>query len=137
MLQRDDRDTSFAQAFLWNAKDRLKNNVKVYGQFLKILYDFGRGEHSPVKVNYMRHILRNHYITWGAQFTVKHFLFARTLFSRKFARPMTRKNKVRANIFHVSIIVQEMNNRENKVLWINPKSWSRENKVTRKKSVLQ
>ena len=48
--------------------------------------------------------------------TVKHFLFARTLFSRKFARPVTRENKVHANISHVSIRVQEMNNRENKVL---------------------
>ena len=47
--------------------------------------------------------------------TVKHFLFARTLFSRKFSRPVTRENKVHANISHVSIIVQEMNNRENKV----------------------
>ena len=48
-------------------------------------------------------------------YTVKHFLFARSLFSRKFARPVTRENKVHANISHVSIIVQEMNNRENKV----------------------
>ena len=47
--------------------------------------------------------------------TVKHFLFARTLFSRKFARPVTRENKVHVNISRVSIIVQEMNNRENKV----------------------
>ena len=34
-------------------------------------------------------------------------------------------------------IVQEMKNRENKVSWINPKSWARENKITRKISVLQ
>ena len=47
--------------------------------------------------------------------TVKHFLFARTLFSREFTRPVTHENKVHANISHVSIIVQEMNNRENKV----------------------
>ena len=47
--------------------------------------------------------------------TVKHFLFARTLFSRKFARPVTREIKVHANISHISIIVQEMNYRENKV----------------------
>ena len=38
-----------------------------------------------------------------------------TLFSRKFARPVTRENKVLANISYVSIIVQEMTNRENKV----------------------
>ena len=69
--------------------------------------------------------------------TVKHFLFAITLFSRKFARPVIRENKVHANISHVSIIVQEVNNRENKVSWINPKSWARENKVTGKISVLQ
>ena len=50
---------------------------------------------------------------------------------------MTRENEVHANISHVSIIVQEMNNRENKVSWINPKSWARENKVTQKISVLQ
>ena len=47
--------------------------------------------------------------------TVKHFLFAMTLFSRKFARSVTRENKVHANISHVSIIVREINNRENKV----------------------
>ena len=47
--------------------------------------------------------------------TVKHFLFVRTLFSRNFARPATGENKVHANISHVSIIVQEMNNCENKV----------------------
>ena len=48
-------------------------------------------------------------------YTVKHFLFTRTLYSREFGRPVTRENKVQANISHVSIIVQEMNNRENKV----------------------
>ena len=69
--------------------------------------------------------------------TVKYFLFARTLFSRKFSRPVTRENKVHANISYLSTIVQEMNNHENKVSWINPKSWARENKVTRKISVLQ
>ena len=67
--------------------------------------------------------------------TVKPLLFTRTLFSRKFVRPVTRQNKVHANISHVSIIVQEMNNHENKVSWINPKSWARENKVTRKINV--
>ena len=46
-----------------------------------------------------------------------------TLFSRKFARPVTWENKVHANISRGSIIVQEMNNRKNK--------------VTRKISVLQ
>ena len=40
--------------------------------------------------------------------TVKHFLFLRTLFSRKFARPVTRENKFHTNISHVSIIVQEI-----------------------------
>ena len=64
---------------------------------------------------------------WPCLSTVKHFIFARTLFSRKFARPVTRENKVNANISLVSIIVKEMNNRENKVSWINPKSWAHEN----------
>ena len=32
--------------------------------------------------------------------TVKHFLFARTLFSRKFARPVTREIIAHANISH-------------------------------------
>ena len=50
-----------------------------------------------------------------ASSTVKYFLFTRTLFSRKFARPVTHENKVHANISHVSITVQEMNNRENEV----------------------
>ena len=40
--------------------------------------------------------------------TVKHFLFPRTLFSRKVARPVTRENKVHGNISHASIIVQKM-----------------------------
>ena len=44
--------------------------------------------------------------------TVKHFLFATTLFSRKFARPVTHEDKVHAKISHVSIIVQEMNTHE-------------------------
>ena len=38
----------------------------------------------------------NHYIT---VITVKHFLFAMTLFSRKFARACIRENKVLANNF--------------------------------------
>ena len=49
--------------------------------------------------------------------------------------PWNRENKNPANSRYT--VEQEMNNCENKVSWINPKSWARENKVTRKISVLQ
>lgn len=50
-LQKDDKDTAFAQAYLNRTKEALKENTEKYEQFLKILYDFGKSEHSPVKAS--------------------------------------------------------------------------------------
>ena len=47
--------------------------------------------------------------------TVKHSLFPRTLFSRKFTKAHIRKNKVLANNFNERIIEEAMKNCENKV----------------------
>ncbi|KAK3097280.1 hypothetical protein FSP39_008314 [Pinctada imbricata] len=49
----DDRDTSFAQAYLAMARDTLKNDLGVYEQFLRVLCELGKGEQSPVKVWYI------------------------------------------------------------------------------------
>ena len=67
--------------------------------------------------------------------TVQHFLFARTLFSRKFARASRRKNIVLTD--NVRSIDYYSKNRENKFSWRKAGIWSRENKVTRIVSVLQ
>ena len=75
--------------------------------------------------------------TKNALNTVKHFLFGRTLFSRKFARSLRRENMVLTNNFNVRIIKQNLTNRENKASWIYLGWWPRENKVTRIISVLQ
>ena len=69
--------------------------------------------------------------------SVKHLLFVRTLFSCKFARPYRHEIKVLANISYTRFIVRKMDNRENKVSWIYQRPRARENKVSRKISVLQ
>ena len=60
-------------------------------------------------------------------YTVKHFIFARTLFWRKFTRAERREIKFSAIIPHVRIIEENMANRETKVSWINHWWWPREN----------
>ena len=49
-IQKDDRDTAFAQAYLTKAAEALKDDFTTYEQFLKLLYEFGKSEQSPVKV---------------------------------------------------------------------------------------
>ncbi|XP_061172157.1 GON-4-like protein [Saccostrea echinata] len=57
---KDDRDTAFAQAYLTKAAEDLKDDFTTYEQFLKILYEFGKSEQSPVKLyREMRELLRN------------------------------------------------------------------------------
>ena len=52
-------------------------------------------------------------VKFGMAFTVKHFLFARTLCLRKFARAWRRENKVLANNFYCKdFIEQDMNYHE-------------------------
>lgn len=51
IFQRDDKDIVFAQAYLNRTKEALKGDTVKYEQFLKILYDFGKSEQSPVKVS--------------------------------------------------------------------------------------
>lgn len=48
--QKDDRDTAFAQAYLCRAREILKTNDDTYEAFLKLLYDFGKSDFSPVKL---------------------------------------------------------------------------------------
>ena len=55
------------------------------------------------------------YVRRGIGPTVKHFLFARTLFSRKFAREQRRENKVLANNSYVMVIEDNISKRENEV----------------------
>ena len=50
-IQKDDRDTAFAQAYLTKAAEALKDDFTTYEQFLKLLYEFGKSEQSPVKVD--------------------------------------------------------------------------------------
>ena len=65
--------------------------------------------------------------------TVKHFLFARTLYSRKFASIHKRENKVLAKIFQCKDYrTRYWRIAKNKASWIKPGLCSRENKVTRK-----
>ena len=68
--------------------------------------------------------------------TVKHLLFARTLFSRKFARAYRREIKSLLIISNIRVIKEGMKIRENEVSWIYQERWPRENKVTRIISVL-
>lgn len=49
-FQRDHRDTIFAQAYLTKVKQTLKNDMDRYEKFLKILFEFGKSDHSPVVV---------------------------------------------------------------------------------------
>lgn len=49
-LQRDDRDTAFAQAYLGKVRDCMKADPDRYDKFLQQMFDFGNGEQSPVKV---------------------------------------------------------------------------------------
>ena len=69
--------------------------------------------------------------------TVKHFLFARTLFCINWREHIDTKIKSSLIISYERIIEQAMKNHENKVPWFYQGQWSRENKVTRIKSVLQ
>lgn len=46
--RRDHRDTIFAQAYLTKVKQTLKNDMDRYEKFLKILFEFGKSDHSPV-----------------------------------------------------------------------------------------
>ncbi|XP_033750127.1 uncharacterized protein LOC117334553 [Pecten maximus] len=48
--QKDDRDTAFAQAYLCRAREVLKADDDTYETFLKLLYDFGKSDFSPVKL---------------------------------------------------------------------------------------
>ncbi|OWF39043.1 GON-4-like protein isoform X2 [Mizuhopecten yessoensis] len=48
--QKDDRDTAFAQAYLCRAREVLKTDDDTYEAFLKLLYDFGKSDFSPVKL---------------------------------------------------------------------------------------
>ncbi|KAJ8304229.1 hypothetical protein KUTeg_017812 [Tegillarca granosa] len=47
---KDDRDTAFAQSYLNKAREVLKDDIDRYEKFLKILYDFGKSELSPVEL---------------------------------------------------------------------------------------
>ena len=62
--------------------------------------------------------------------TIKHFLFARTLFLRKVLRVWWRENKVLTNTFKLNDYRTKMKNHEMKVTWIYPGWLPRENKVT-------
>ncbi|GAB1603012.1 uncharacterized protein LOC115215501 [Argonauta hians] len=46
--RRDHRDTIFALAYLNKVKETLKSDLERYEQFLRILFEFGKSEHSPV-----------------------------------------------------------------------------------------
>ena len=54
----------------------------------------------------------------GAAYTLKHFLFARTLFSHKFARAWRRENKALVNNVFWKDLRKSMTNHINKFSWI-------------------
>ncbi|XP_060074147.1 GON-4-like protein [Ylistrum balloti] len=59
--QKDDRDTAFAQAYLCRAREVLKGDDDTYETFLKLLYDFGKSDFSPVKLyRELRVVLKNY-----------------------------------------------------------------------------
>ena len=49
-LQRDDRDTAFAQAYLLKVKKVLRDDLDKYEKFLRLMYEFNKSGQSPVKV---------------------------------------------------------------------------------------
>ncbi|XP_036361780.1 uncharacterized protein LOC115215501 isoform X2 [Octopus sinensis] len=46
--RRDHRDTIFALAYLNKVKETLKTDIERYEQFLRILFEFGKSDYSPV-----------------------------------------------------------------------------------------
>lgn len=51
LFQRDHRDTIFALAYLNKVKETLKTDIERYEQFLRILFEFGKSDYSPVVVS--------------------------------------------------------------------------------------
>ena len=49
-LQRDERDTAFAQAYLATAKEELKGDRRKYEALLGLLNQFGKSNSHPVEV---------------------------------------------------------------------------------------
>ena len=80
-LQKDDKDTAFAQAYLNRTKEALKENTEKYEQFLKILYHFGKSEQSPVKVSQNWLVF---YILYAPAARLGHFQFSQCLYVLNF-----------------------------------------------------
>jgi len=50
-FQRDERDTAFAQGYLLKVQQALSDQPEQYEKFLKLLYEFGCSDKTPVEVS--------------------------------------------------------------------------------------